>query len=340
MTEPRRLPAIPVLLLLFLLLLVGILVALMSGPMLITLNAVWVGWQGGDDTAWRLVRDLRMPRVLMGSLVGASLASAGAVLQGLFRNPLADPGLIGISAGASLGAVAVIVLGGSLSRTLSVPLPETALPVFSFLGALVTTALIWLLARRGGVTQVALLLLAGIAVGAIAMALTGLLTFFADDNQLRTLTFWSMGSLAHSRWQEVAMVAPWLLASLIVMPLLSRGLNALMLGEEAATHMGVAVTWVKRGGIISASVAVGAAVAAAGMISFIGLVAPHLVRLLIGVDHRYLIPGSALMGATLMVLADVLARTMAVPAELPIGLVMALLGGPFFLVLLLRQRGV
>ncbi|MEY1661706.1 FecCD family ABC transporter permease [Isoalcanivorax beigongshangi] len=337
--DPRRWPVAPSLCALMLLLVVAMAAALMTGPMAVSLGQLWQGVSGGNtDPGYLVIRDLRLPRVVMGALVGGALAATGAVLQGLFRNPLADPGLIGISAGAALGAVTVIVLGASIATAFQVQLPTQAIPVAAFTGALITTWAVWRVASRGGVTQVSMLLLAGIAIGAIAMALTGLLTFLADDQQLRSLTFWSMGSLAHSRWQDVALAAPWLLASILLLPLLARPLNALILGEEAAAHMGFSVVWVKRAVIVLSALSVGAAVAAAGQVSFIGLVAPHLVRLLLGVDHRWLIPGAAAMGALLMVFADVLARTLVVPAELPIGLVMALLGGPFFLYLLLRQR--
>ncbi|AFT69666.1 Transmembrane permease component of heme ABC transporter [Alloalcanivorax dieselolei B5] len=337
--DPRRWPVAPTLTGLALLLLSGMVLAMLTGPMTVSVEQLWRGlWSSSMEPGYLVIRDLRLPRIVMGALVGGALASTGAVLQGLFRNPLADPGLIGISAGAALGAVAVIVLGASLAAAWEIRLPTQAIPVAAFLGALVTTMLIWRVASRGGVTQVSMLLLAGIAIGAIAMALTGLLTFMADDHQLRTLTFWSMGSLAHSRWRDVALAAPWLLSGIVLLPLLARPLNALILGEEAAVHLGFSVPWVKRAAILLSAVSVGAAVAAAGQISFVGLMAPHLVRLLLGVDHRCLIPGSAAMGALLMVFADVLARTLVVPAELPIGLVMALLGGPFFLFLLLRQR--
>jgi len=332
--EPRRWPVAPTLAALAALLGLGMVIAALAGPLSVAPATLWRGlWEGQDAPGYLVVRDLRLPRILMAALVGAALASTGAALQGLFRNPLADPGLIGISAGAALGAVSVIVLGGGA-------LGHQAIPLAAFAGALVTTFLMWRIASRGGETRVALLLLAGIAIGAIAMALTGVLTFLADDNELRTLTFWAMGSLAHSRWSDVALVAPWLLAGIVLMPLLARPLNGLMLGEQAALHLGFAVPRAKRAVMVLGAVSVGAAVAAAGQISFVGLVAPHLVRLLIGVDHRWLIPGAAALGAVLTVFADTLARTLVAPAELPIGLVMALLGGPFFLVLLLRRNGV
>lgn len=330
--EPRRWPVAPTLAGLAILLALGMVVAALVGPLSVSLDTVWRGLiHGQREPGYLVVRDLRLPRILMAALVGAALASTGAALQGLFRNPLADPGLIGISAGAALGAVAVIVLGGGA-------LGPQAIPLAAFTGALLTTALMWRIAARGGETRVALLLLAGIAIGAIAMALTGVLTFLADDNQLRTLTFWAMGSLAHTRWSDVALAAPWLLAGIGLMPLLARPLNGLMLGEQAAWHLGYAVPRAKRAVIALSAVSVGAAVAAAGQISFIGLVAPHLLRLLLGVDHRWLIPGAATLGAILTVFADTLARTLVAPAELPIGLVMALLGGPFFLALLLRRN--
>jgi iron complex transport system permease protein len=281
---------------------------------------------------------IRAPRILLGVLVGAGLAAAGAALQGLFRNPLADPGLIGVSSGAALAAVAVIVLGLPPLALAGGGLGLYALPLAAFGGGLLATLLVAWLAQQGGHAQLGTLLLAGIAINALAGAGTGLLTYLADDEQLRTLTFWSLGSLGGTTWREVAAIAPPIGFALALIAWRARVLNALLLGDREAGHLGFAVERTKRILIVAAALAVGSAVAVAGIIGFVGLVVPHLLRLAQGPDHRFLLPGSALLGAALLVCADLLARTVVVPSELPIGIVTALLGGPFFFWLLWRQR--
>lgn len=278
--------------------------------------------------------NIRLPRVLLGMLVGAGLAVSGAAMQGLFRNPLADPGLIGVSSGAALGAVTVIVLGASLSTALGAVL----LPSAAFLGGAVATVVVYRLATSSGRTSVATMLLAGIALNALAGAGTGVLTFVADDAQLRDLTFWTLGSLGGATWSALAVLAPCILACVLAAPLLARPLNVMLLGEQEATHLGIDAQRVKRLVVAGAALCVGAAVAVSGIIGFVGLVVPHLLRLAVGPDHRTLLPGSALLGAALLVAADLLARTVVAPAELPLGIVTALVGGPFFLWLLLRQK--
>ncbi len=261
-------------------------------------------------------------------------------MQGLFRKPLADPGLIGISAGAGLGAVSVIVLGGTALAPFVALLGPMALPLAAFCGGLVATLILYRVATRQGRTSVATMLLAGIALAALAMALTGMLVFMADDRQLRDLTFWQLGSLAGATWHKIGAAGIVIVPALATMPFLARGLNALALGEATAAHLGVPVQRLKYAAILSVSGAVGAAVAVSGGIGFVGIVVPHLLRLLIGPDNRYLLPGSALLGAALLLLADAVARTVAMPAELPIGIITAAIGGPFFLWILLRRRGV
>jgi iron complex transport system permease protein len=284
--------------------------------------------------------EIRMPRPRLSALVGASLAVSGAVMQGLFRNPLADPGLIGISAGASLGAVAVIVLGATMLAPLVALLGPMALPLAAFVGGLVATLILYRIATRQGRTSVATMLLAGIALAALAMALTGVLVYMADDRQLRDLTFWQLGSLAGATWQKIGTAGPVIVAALAATPFLARGLNALALGEATAGHLGIPVQRLKYVAIISVSAAVGAAVAVSGGIGFVGIVVPHLLRLAIGPDNRYLLPASALFGAAMLLVADAVCRTIVAPAELPIGIITAAVGGPFFLWILLRKRGI
>jgi iron complex transport system permease protein len=285
-----------------------------------------------------IILDIRLPRAVMGLLVGASLAVSGTIMQGLFRNPLADPALVGISSGASLGAVLTIVLGSSMFGALFAIFGFYALPVAAFLGCLVTTLLLYRIATRSGQTSVATMLLAGIALAALANAVTGVLIFIADDKQLRDLTFWGLGSLAGANWTKILSAAPIILLSLAVVPFLARGLNALTLGEAAAFHMGVPVQRLKNIAIVSVAALTGASVAVSGGIGFVGIVVPHVLRLVIGPDHRYLLPASALLGGTLLIFADMIARTIVPPAELPIGIITAFVGAPFFLWILLRGR--
>jgi iron complex transport system permease protein len=281
---------------------------------------------------------IRLPRAVLGLLVGAGLAVAGAALQGLFRNPLADPGLIGVSNGAALAAAVTIVLGGAGVFGLPDWLLPHLLPLSAFAGGGAATWLVYLIATREGGTDVAVMLLAGVALNAIVGAAIGLLIFLSDDQELRDLNFWLLGSLGGATWDRLAVAAPLILLPSLALIAQGRRLNALLLGEVEAGHLGVAVERTKRTIVLLAAMAVGASVALTGVIGFVGLVVPHLIRLVIGPDHRTLLPASILLGAALLLVADVLARTVALPAELPIGILTSTVGGPFFLWLLLRQR--
>jgi len=287
-----------------------------------------------------IVYDIRLPRMVLGILIGAALAVSGAVMQGLFRNPLADPGIVGVSSGAGLGAIVVIVLGGGVLGPFLAPLGIYALPLAAFLGGLATTLILYKVATRRGQTSIATMLLAGIALGALSGAFSGVLVYLADDRQLRDLTFWGLGSLAGATWTKIAAAGPIIALTLVTAPFMARGLNALTLGEAAARHMGVQVQFLKNVAIVTVAAATGASVAVSGGIGFIGIVVPHLLRLSIGPDHRYLLPASALLGASLLLIADAVSRTIVAPAELPIGIVTAAVGAPFFLWILLRRRGV
>ena len=283
--------------------------------------------------------DIRLPRMLTGVLVGASLAVAGAVMQGLFRNPLADPGLVGVGAGAGLGAVLAIVLGGLAPLWLTQAVGYHLVSVAAFLGGWASTLILYRVATRSGRTSVATMLLAGIALGALAGAVTGVLVYIADDRQLRDLTFWGLGSLGGASWPKLMAAGPVMLLALVAAPFLARGLNGLALGEAAAHHIGLPVQRVKAVAILTVAAATGAGVAIAGGIGFIGIVVPHLLRLATGPDHRFLLINAGLAGATLLLLADLIARSIIAPAELPIGIVTATLGAPVFLWILLRRRG-
>lgn len=281
---------------------------------------------------------IRLPRILLGVLVGSGLALAGAALQGLFRNPLADPGLIGVSGGAALASASVIVMGATWLPGLLKLFGPFTLPAAAFAGGLTVTLLVYRLASGEGHTSLAVMLLAGIAVNALVGAGIGVFGYIATDEELRKLTFWSLGSLGGANWKTLAVVAPCVLLAAVVLGFQAKGLNALALGEGAAGHLGVHVERLKLAVTACAALAVGALVAVSGIIGFIGLVAPHMVRLACGPDHRAVLPGAALLGALLIVLADLAARTLAAPAEIPIGILTALLGAPFFLVLLVQRQ--
>jgi iron complex transport system permease protein len=298
------------------------------------------GWhdEALTDTMRTVVQTVRLPRVLQGLLAGSALAVSGVLLQALFRNPLADPALIGVSAGAALGAVAVIVLGATLLVGVSRVLGVWTLPLAAFAGALLTALLVFALARRDGVLDPTTMLLCGIAINALTGAGIGLLTYLASDEQLRNLTFWSLGSLGAATWGSLMGMAPVALVLLVGAPLLARPLNALLLGESEALHLGIAVERLKRWVITLAAAGAGAVVAVCGVIGFIGLIAPHMARLLAGPDHRVVLPLAALLGASLLTAGDLIARVAVRPAELPIGILTALLGAPFFLWLLRRRE--
>lgn len=278
-----------------------------------------------------VVTAIRLPRVALAALAGATLACSGAALQGVFRNPLADPGLIGVSSGAAAGAAAAIVGGVAHFGGWSTG-------VAAFGGGVLAAAIGYTAARHQGRTEVVTLVLTGVAVSAIAGAIVGVFTYLADDNELRTLLFWTMGSLGTATWPGLAAVAPLMVAAVVALPFFGRGLNALVLGEREAKHLGFSAEWTRAGAIALAALGTGAAVSLTGVIGFVGLVVPHLLRLVAGPDHRLLLPASALGGAILLLVADLVSRTVVAPAELPVGVVTALVGGPFFLFLLIRTR--
>lgn len=305
-------------------------------------KTLWALLSGSDAdiTDHIVMTQIRIPRMFAGLAVGGSLAVAGALMQGLFRNPLADPGLLGVSAGAGLGAISAIVLGGMLPVAVASLLGWYLVPVAAFVGGWLAMLVLYAIATRQGRTSVATMLLAGLALAAIISAVSGLIIYRADDDQLRTLTFWGMGSLAGAGWVKLLACLPIMAAAFAVAATLPRGLNALALGEAVAFHLGTDVQKIKRRAILSAAALAGASVALAGGIGFIGIVAPHLLRLVIGPDHRYLLPASAALGGTLLLGADMIARSVVAPAELPIGILTAMIGGPFFMWILLSNRRV
>lgn len=318
--------------------------SLAIGPTGISLGAlpeaaagVWAG-DGRPETL--VLLKLRLPRMLLGAFVGAALALSGTIMQGLFRNPLADPGLIGVSSGAALAAVTLIALGSSLAAPVMTALGVYALPVAAFGGGLAATYVLVFIAQRSGTLVTSTLLLSGIAISAFSGAMTGLLAYASDDRELRDLTLWSMGSLAGANWDKVIAVLPFAVLLAVMLPRSVRALNGLLLGEAEAYHLGIDVEAEKRRCVLLTALSTGAAVAVAGIVGFVGIVIPHLVRLMVGPDHRLVLPLGAIVGAALVLCADVAARMLVRPAELPLGLVLAVVGAPLFLhIVLNRQMG-
>jgi iron complex transport system permease protein len=279
-----------------------------------------------------IIWQIRLPRLILGLLIGAALAVAGAAMQGFFQNPMADPYIVGVSSGAALGATC-----GMVFRLDFWVFGLSPIPLLAFAGALGTTFLVYALALRGGRVPVMLLLLIGVAVGALAAAATSFLMLIGDEDT-RLVLFWLLGSLSSRRWDHVRMVLPYVVIGIVVVWVYARDLNVLLLGEETAQHTGVEVERVKRIVLTAAALLAAAAVSVSGIVGFVGLIIPHLLRLLIGPDHRRLIPMSALAGAVLVVLADILARTLIAPSEIPIGIITSALGCPFFLFLISRRN--
>ena len=323
------------------LLLGGILISALVGQLAVTpaevvgslLRAAGIpnGWAPGDPIVESTLWVVRFPRIVMALAVGAALAAAGAVMQAVFGNPLAEPGVVGVSAGAALGAATAIVLGLSAFGEFLIAVP-------AFAGGLLATLLVYLVSRANGRTEVVTLLLTGIAVNAFAGAGLAFVLFSASSANREQIIFWQLGSLGGSLWREVVIVAVVAVAGVIVATLLGRRYDVLALGERNARHLGIDVEQLRLISVVLVALLTGVAVAFVGIIAFVGLVVPHVVRMLLGPSHRSLIPVSAVGGATLLLYADLLARNLAPGAELPIGLLTSLVGGPFFFFLLWRQR--
>lgn len=338
----KRLPKLPLLLALTVGLLAAGWLALVSGPLPLSPAKVLTALGlplGASPEGYEIaaVLQLRLPRLVLALLVGGALACAGATMQGLFRNPLAEPGLAGISGGAALAAVGVIVLGSRIPAIDALP-QAAILPLAAFAGGTAAALLVAGMARIDGHTRVGTLLLGGLAVNAITGAGIGFLAQVADDLALRTAMFWMFGSLGKAGWLEIAVVAPLMLAAVACMIRDARALDALLLGEAEAGHLGVDVEALKRRLLLLVVLAVASGVAVGGIIGFVGLVTPHLIRLWAGPGHRFLLPASVLLGALLLTLADILARTLLAPAEVAIGVLTTLIGGPFFLAMLVGLR--
>ncbi len=284
---------------------------------------------------------IRLPRVVLAILIGASLAVSGTALQSLFRNPLADPALLGISSGAAFSAVVVIVLGGTfLFNENEAPTLWSfyALNVFTFIGALLTALLLYMMAYSEGKTDVATVILSGVALNTTFGALIGLMTYYANDAQLRNINFWTLGSLGGASWQVVLAILPFTIIPTLLLPSMHKQLNLISLGERDALYLGVNVQFLKIKILVLVTMAVGASVAVAGAIGFVGLVVPHILRLWNGPDQRFLLPASVIAGATLLVVADTVSRIMIAPAELPVGILTSLMGSPLFIWLLMKRK--
>lgn len=310
------------------------------GRMLIYLGqgAHWLPTTASDALDRNVFLQLRLPRVLVAGLTGAVLGVSGTLMQGLFRNPIVEPGLVGTSAGAALGAALVFVLGGSTAFAPTASLGALLLPVCAFAGAFGATMLVYRVSASFGTVNVFTLLLAGIAVNAMCAAGTGYLSFIARDPQARNITFWSLGTFTTATWYGAGMIAAALAAGMFWTRRAGKSLNALMLGEEEAAALGVDPRRLVMRLLVVNTLMVAVATAMVGVIAFVGLVVPHLLRLLKSSDYTFLIPASALLGALLMEVVDVVARLVVAPAELPVGIITALVGAPIFLAILLRQQ--
>ncbi|MBX9719251.1 MAG: iron ABC transporter permease [Microbacteriaceae bacterium] len=345
MAAPRsvspRIRALALVLLLAGILVGGVVLSAVTGQLPITptevagslLRAIGIGtaWAPTDPIVESTLWVVRFPRIVMGLAVGAALAVAGAVMQAVFGNPLAEPGVVGVSSGAALGASAAIALGASV-------LGGPGVALFAFLGGLLATLLVYAVARAGGRTEVVTLLLTGIAVNAIAQAGIAFVLFIADTASREQIVFWQLGSLGGSRWDQVALVALVAAVGIALALVLARRYDLLALGERNARHLGVDVERLRLVSIVLVALLTGAAVAFTGIIAFVGLVVPHLIRMIIGPAHRGLVLASAVGGGALLVVADLMTRNLVAGAELPIGMLTSLVGGPFFFWLLYRQR--
>lgn len=307
--------------------------AAMTGAYKVKLESLLLS---SDPLTREIFLNLRFPRIILSILLGGSLAWSGAIMQGLFRNPIVDPGLAGITAGASLFAAIGIVFGHFFPFLSNV----WSLVVFSFIGSISAGMMILFLARHHGKAEVYHLLLIGIAVNAICYSAIGLLSYIANDAQLRSLSFWNLGSLGGASWNSIRHFGIFLILPLLLSHFLYRKLNAFSLGERQAFHLGISVESLKTISLVLIGLSVGAAVSLTGTISFVGIVIPHIVRLLIGQDFKYLLPITYFLGGSLLLLSDTICRTILAPTEIPVGIITALLGAPFFIFLLYQNRKV
>ncbi|MEM9025384.1 MAG: iron ABC transporter permease [Verrucomicrobiota bacterium] len=321
--------------------------ALIIGPMDLSVGQILSIFSRGllwseievSKAASVVIWEIRLPRVFLSSLVGCGLAMAGCAMQGVFRNPLADPGIIGVSGGGAIGAITMIVIGGRiLSHEVLDSVSLYLVPISAMIGAILMTFLIYQLSQKRGNVDMMTMLLVGIAINALTGAFIGYLTFISDDQELRTLTFWNLGSLGRANWELIIPALIFIIPPIFLLPRYSNSLNALLLSETDARYLGVDTARTKRILIALSAALVGVTVALCGGIGFIALVAPHMIRSAIGPDHRFLMPCSSILGAILLTLGDVGSRTLAAPAELPIGILTSLIGAPVFLYILIQRK--
>lgn len=297
------------------------------------------GLQEEEELLKNVMIEIRIPRIIFCTLIGAVLGITGTAIQGIFRNPLAEPGLIGISAGASFFAALAIVFETTLIALTGAFLNMYLVSISAFIGALISVLVVYRVSVVGGRSNVATMILAGIAINALAGALTGLMSYLATEQQLRNITFWSLGSMAGATWSSVPILFSFSAISVVPLLYLGKSLNLFALGESQAQMMGLNTKRMKILTILFSTLAVGASVAFAGIIAFVGLLVPHTLRLLGSVDNRFLLPASLLGGALILNLSDLVARTIIQPLELPIGVVTAIIGAPVFLLILIQQKG-
>jgi iron complex transport system permease protein len=296
------------------------------------LDLIGIGDSAAKPTERAIIQSIRLPRIFLAFLVGSALGISGGIMQGLFRNSMADPGIIGVSSGGATGAVAAIASGASTVSTLF-------LPLFAFIGSGVAMAAVFLIASTGGRFSMMTLLLGGIAVGSFLGAITTATIVLTDNLSVqRQIIFWIAGGMDTARWESVRIAAPIIVTGALIAVFVARDLNLLLVGEDEARALGVRVTLVRNTLLVAASLITGAAVAFSGIIAFVGLIVPHVVRLVVGADHRVLLPLSALAGGLFLLIADTAARVVLSPAELRVGILTALIGAPFFIYLLVRNR--
>ena len=317
----------------------SILLALSLGAYRMPLDQMWSSlFDASRGNTHFLMLNIRLPRIILAGAVGAGLAISGTAVQGLFRNPLADQSLIGVSSGAMLFAVLSIVFMGTALSELTQFLKQASVAIFAFGGGLITTFLVYQLSKKNGKTNVMTMLLAGIAITAFAGAITGIFIYLSNDQQLRDITFWSLGSFSGANWVQVLIVLPIVGGGSLVLFTFAKALNGILLGEGEAQYLGIRVERVKTIIIFLTALIVGVCISISGLIGFVGLIIPHFLRLIKGSDYRYLLRSAPLLGAIFLIIADTLARTIIAPAELPIGILTAMVGAPFFLWLLLRSK--
>ena len=337
-------------LLLFLLLLTVITVSFVYGPVKISilqiidilLNKLGINYSISDNSFTKMqsmvLLNIRLPRILLAILVGVGLGTSGAILQGLFRNPLVDPGFIGVSSGAAVGAMIAIMFSNFFTTFISENLISFMLPILAIIGSFVTTLMVYILSRVHNKTNIMAMLLSGIAINALSGALIGIFVSISSDSQLRSFTFWTLGGLDNADWFIVLLTGIVIVISLFFIFKIRSQLDIFMLGDAEAAHLGVDVEFLKKKIILISSLMVGISVSFCGMIGFIGLITPHLVRMLIGPNHQYLIPASALLGSLLLATSDIISKSIISPAQLPIGVVTSCIGAPFFIWLIYNQK--